>query len=139
VDGNESPASVLDGETDGVLGVRSPVKSSSKARREGVLGNCTVLVAICLALSADTLFGEGVCSRGVEILGREGFVGDFEADALDAFAGDVGEGGVDNIFIEDGALGEADARSWVSFEGLVGTINCGRSAMGRFGMEVAST
>lgn len=111
--GNESLASVLDGETDGVLGVRSPVKSSSKARREGVFGNCTELVAICLALSPDTLFGEGVCSRGVPILGRveNSFAGDFDDEVLEAFAGDVGEGGVDKIFIEDGALGEADARS----------------------------
>ena len=110
--GNESLASVLDGETDGVLGVRSPVKSSSKARREGVFGNCTELVAICLALSTDTLFGECVCSRGVPILGRveDSFDGNFN-EALEAFAGDVGEGGVDKIFIEDGVLGEADARS----------------------------
>lgn len=112
VDGNESLGSVLDGETDGVLGVKSPVKSSSKARREGVFGNGTELVAVCLDLSADALFGEAV-SRGVPILGRvkDPFSGDFDDEALEAFAGDVGEGGVDKIFIEDGALGEADARS----------------------------
>ena len=140
MDGNESLASVLDGETDGVLGVRSPVRSSSKARREGVFGNCTELVPICLALSADALFGESVCSRGMPNLSRveDSFVGDFEDDALEDFAGDVGEGGVDKIFIEDGALGEADAKSCVSFDGLLGTINCGRSAMGRFGIWVAS-
>ena len=103
----------MEGETEGVLGVKSPVKSLSKARREGVFGNCTELVAICLVLSADTLFGEGVCSRGVLNLGRvrDPFAGDFDDEALEAFAGDVGEGGVDKIFIEDGALGEADARS----------------------------
>jgi hypothetical protein len=91
-------------------------------------------------LSADTLFGEGVCSRGVLNLGRvrNPFAGDFDDEALEAFAGDVGEGGVDKIFIEDGALGEADARSCVSFEGLLGTISCGRSTMGRFGIRVAS-
>jgi len=140
VDGKESPESVLEGETEGVLGVKSPVKSSSKARREGVFGNGTELVAICLAFSADTLFGEGVCSRGVPSLGRvkDPFSGDFDDEALKAFAGEVGEGGVDKIFIEDGALGEADARSCVSFEGLLGTTNCGRSAMGMFGIWVAS-
>jgi hypothetical protein len=138
VHGNESLASVLDGETEGVLGVRSPVRSSSKARREGVFGNCTELVAICLALSVDALFGEGVCSRGVPIFGKvkDPFAGDLDDEAF-AFVGDVGEGGVDKIFIDDGALGEADARSCVSFEGLIGTINCGRSAMGRFGIGVA--
>ena len=62
MDGKESLGSVLEGETEGVLGVKSPVKSLSKARREGVFGNGTELVAICLALSADTLFGEGVFS-----------------------------------------------------------------------------
>lgn len=113
MDGKESLGSVLEGETEGVLGVKSPVKSSSKARREGVFGNGTELVAICLALSADTLFGEGVLSRGVPILCRvkHPFSGDFDDEALEAFAGEVGEGGVDKIFIEDGALGEEDARS----------------------------
>lgn len=136
MDGNESLASVLDGETEGVLGVKSPVKSSSKARREGVFGNCTELAVLCFPLTADALFGEGVCPRGVRIFGRvkDPFAGDFDGDALEA----VGEGGVDKILIEDGALGEEDARSCVSFEGLLGMISCGRSTMGRFGIRVAS-
>src|SRR6266702_511752 len=67
------------------------------------------------------------------------FAGDLdEGDALEYFVGDVGEGGVDKIFTEDGALGEADANSCVSFEGLAGTINCGRSAIGKFGVWSAS-
>lgn len=113
MDGKESPIFVLEGETEGVLGVKRPVKSSIKARREGVFGNCTELVAIGLALDADILFGEHERPRGTSILGRvkDPFVGDLDAVALRAFTGDVGEGGVDNIFMEDGDLGEADARS----------------------------
>ena len=88
-----------------------------------------------LALDADILFGEGERPRGGSMFGRaDPFVKDLDDDALGAFTGDVGEGGVDNIFIEDGALGEVDARSWVSLEGLLGTINCGRSAIGMFGI-----
>lgn len=98
---------------EGVRGVKRPVKSSSNARREGVLGNGT---------------GFMVVERAFEV----------EDDALEAFVGDVGEGGVDKIFTEDGALGEADANSCVSFEGLAGTISCGRSAIGRFGIWSAS-
>jgi hypothetical protein len=41
---------------------------------------------------------------------KDPFIGDLD-DAVRAFTGDVGDGGVDNIFIEDGDLGEADARS----------------------------
>ncbi len=113
MDGNKSPEFVLDGETEGVLGVKRPVKSSSKARREGVFGNGTELMAIGLALDADILFSEGEHPQGASIFGRAGdpFVGDLDDNALEAFTGDVGEGGVDRIFIEDGALGEADARS----------------------------
>lgn len=104
---------VLVGETEGVLGVKRPVKSSSKVRREGVFGNGTELVAIGLAFDADILFGDGERPRGVLMLGRakDPFVGGLDDDALKAFTGDVGEGGVDRIFIEDGALGEVDARS----------------------------
>jgi hypothetical protein len=113
VDGSDASEFVLEGETEGVLGVKRPVKSSSKARREGVFGNCTELMAIGLALAADILFGEGERPRGASMFGRakDPFVGDLDDDALEAFTGDVGEGGVDKIFIEDGALGEADARS----------------------------
>jgi hypothetical protein len=113
VDGSEALESVLEGETEGVLGVKRPVKSSSKARREGVFGNGTELVAIGLALSADILFGDGERPRGASMFGRakDPFVGDLDDVALGAFTGDVGEGGVDKIFIEDGALGEVDARS----------------------------
>jgi hypothetical protein len=113
VDGSESLEFVLEGETEGVLGVKRPVKSSSKARREGVFGNGTELVAIGLALNADILFGDGERPRGASMFGRakDPFVGDLDDDALGAFTGDVGEGGVDNIFMEDGALGEVDARS----------------------------
>jgi hypothetical protein len=102
----------LEGET-GDLGVKRPVKSSSKARRDGVFGNCTELVAIALIFVADILFGEGVRRRGMSMFGRanDAFVGDFDGDVFEAFLGDVGEGGVDKILIEDGALGEADARS----------------------------
>ena len=39
MDGKESLGSALDGDVEGVFGVIRPVKSSSKARREGVLGN----------------------------------------------------------------------------------------------------
>jgi hypothetical protein len=44
---------------------------------------------------------------------KDPFVGDLDDDALRAFTGDVGEGGVrvDKFFIEDGALGEVAARS----------------------------
>jgi len=83
----------------------------------------------------------GVCPRRESRLDRAGrtFAGDFdEIDALESFVGDVGEGGVDKIFTEDGALGEADANNCVSFDGLGGTINCGRSAIGRFGVSSAS-
>ena len=113
MDGSEAPEFVLVGETEGVLGVKRPVKSLSKARREGVFGNGTELVAIGLALDADILFGDGERPRGASIFGSTNgpFVGDLDDDALGAFTGDVGEGGVDNIFIEDGALGEVDARS----------------------------
>jgi hypothetical protein len=113
VDGSEASEIVLEGETEGVLGVKRPVKSSSKARREGVFGNCTELVATGLALDANILFGEGERPQGASMLGRvkDPFVGDLDDDAFRAFTGDVGEGGVDKIFIEDGALGEADARS----------------------------
>jgi hypothetical protein len=116
VDGSEAPGFVLEGETEGVLGVKRPVKSSSKARREGVSGNCTELVAIGLALDADLLLGECECPQETSTFGkaRDPFAGDLDDDALGAFTGDVGEGGVDKIFIEDGALGEADARNWVS-------------------------
>ena len=113
MEGSEASDSVLEGETEGVLGVKRPVKSSSKARREGVFGNCTELVAIDLALEANSLFGEGERPRGASMFGRvkDPFVGDLDDDALRAFTGDVGEGGVANTFIEDGDLGEADARS----------------------------
>jgi len=113
VDGSESSEFVLEGETEGVLGVKRPVKSSSKARREGVFGNGTELVAIGLALHAGNLVGEVERPRGTSMFGRvkDPFVGDLNDDAPGAFKGDVGEGGVDKIFIEDGALGEADARS----------------------------
>jgi hypothetical protein len=113
VDGSEAPTFVLEGETEGVLGVKRPVKSSSKARREGVFGNGTELVAIVLDLDADILFGDDERSRGASMFGRakDPFVGDLDDDTLRAFTGDVGEGGVDKIFIEDGALGEVDARS----------------------------
>jgi hypothetical protein len=113
VDGRESPGFVLEGETEGVLGVKRPVKSSIKARREGVFGNCTELVAIGLALDGVILFGEYERPRGASMLGRvkHPFVRDLDGVALRAFAGDVGEGGVDKIFMEDGDLGEADARS----------------------------
>ena len=93
------------------------------------------------ALEAEDLLDVGVCLRREPKSDRtEGtFAGDFEeSDALEVFVGDVGEGGVDKIFTEDGALGEADANSCVSFEGLGGTINCGRSAIGRFGVWSAS-
>ena len=110
------------------------------ARREGVFGNGTRPVAIGLALDADILFGDDERPRGVSMFDRakEHFVGDLDADALGAFTGDVGEGGVDKTFIEEGALGDVDARSLVRLEGLLGTINCGRSAMGMFGIWVAS-
>jgi hypothetical protein len=51
--------------------------------------------------------------EGASMFGRakDPFVGDLGDDILRAFTGDVGEGGVDKIFIEDGALGEVDARS----------------------------
>ena len=139
MDGSEASELVLEGETEGVLGVKRPVKSLSKARREGVFGNGTELAAIGLALEAIVLFGEGEGPRGTSMFGRtkDPFVGDLD-DAVRAFAGDVGDGGVDNIFIEDGDLGEEDARSCVSLEGLLGMISCGRSAMGRFGIGFAS-
>jgi hypothetical protein len=113
VDGSEAPELALEGELEGVLGVKRPVKSSSKARREGVFGNGTELVAIGLDLDAAILFGDGERPRGASIFGRakDSFIGDLDDDALGAFTGDVGEGGVDKIFIEDGALGEVDARS----------------------------
>lgn len=113
MDGRESPRFVLEGDTEGVLGVKRPLKSSIKARREGVFGNCTEPVAIGVAFDADTLFGEHERPRGASILGRvkDPFVGDLDAIALRAFTGDVGEGGVDRIFMEDGDFGEADARS----------------------------
>ena len=113
MDGNESSGSVLEGETEGVFGVIRPVRSSSKARREGVLGNCTEFVAKGLGCDADTLLA-GVCLREASEFGRteDPFRGDLNVgDALEPFAGDVGEGGDDNIFTEDGDLGEADARS----------------------------
>lgn len=113
MDGSESLKLVLEGETEGVLGVRRPVKSSSKARREGVFGNGIELVAIGLAFDADILFGDSERPRGASMFGRakDPFVGDSDGFTLGAFTGDVGEGGVDKIFIEDGALGEVDARS----------------------------
>ncbi len=113
MDGNKLPEFVLDGKTEGVFGVKRLVKSSSKAWQEGVFGNGMELMAIGLALDTDILFGEGEYLRGASIFGRAGdpFVGDLDDNALEAFTGDVGEGGVDRIFIEDGALGEADARS----------------------------
>ena len=45
--------------------------------------------------------------------------------------GEVGEGGVAKVETEAeaDALGEADARSRVRFEGFAGRISCGRSAM----------
>jgi hypothetical protein len=107
----------LEGETEGVLGVRRPVRSSSKARRDGVLGNCTEFVAMGLAFDADALLDAGVGLREASLVGGMGnpFVGDFNVgdvlDALGVFTGDVGEGGVDNILTEDGDLGEEDARS----------------------------
>jgi hypothetical protein len=107
----------LEGETEGVLGVRRPVRSSSKARREGVFGNCTEFAAKGLAFDADTLLDVGVCLREAPVFGRtdDPFVGDCNVgdvfEALGVFTRDVGEGGVDNIFIEDGDLGEDDARS----------------------------
>lgn len=113
MDGSEALEFVLEGEMEGVLGVRRPVKSSSKARREGVFGNGTELVAIGLVWNVDILFGDGERPRGESMFGRakDPFVGDLDDDALGAFTGDVGEGGVDKTFIEDGALGEVDARS----------------------------
>ena len=135
MEGSKALEFVLEGELDGVLGVKRPVKSLSKARREGVFGNGTEFVTIGLPLDADILFGDGERPRGASMFGRaDPFVGDLDNDALGAFTGDVGEGGVDKVFIEDEALGEVDARSWVSLEGLLGTINCGRSAMGMFGI-----
>jgi len=112
VDGSEASELVLEGDTEGVLGVKRPVRSSSKARREGVFGNGKELVTIGLALEAIILFGEGERPRGASMFGRakNPFVGDLDVVAR-AFTGDVGDGGVDNIFIEDGDLGEADARS----------------------------
>lgn len=90
----------------------------------------------------DLLADDGVYLRWESKSDRteDAFTGVFdERDAtLEAFVGDVGEGGVDKIFTEDGDLGEADASSCVSFEGLGGTINCGRSAIGRFGIWSAS-
>ena len=90
----------------------------------------------------DLLDDDGVYLRWESKSDRmeDAFTGVFdESDAtLEAFVGDVGEGGVDKIFTEDGDLGEDDANSCVSFEGLVGTINCGRSAIGRFGIWSAS-
>jgi hypothetical protein len=113
VDGSESLEIVLEGEQEGVLGVKRPVKSSSKARREGVFGNGTEPVAIGLAFDADILFGDGERPRGASMFGKakDPFVGDFDDETLGAFTGDVGEGGVDRIFTEDGVLGEVDARS----------------------------
>ena len=113
MDGSEASEPVLEGDTEGVLGVKRPVKSSSKARREGVFGNGTELVVINLALDAEILFGDGERPRGTSMLGRgkDPFSGDLDDDTLVAFTGDVGEGGVDKIFMEDGALGEVDARS----------------------------
>jgi hypothetical protein len=113
VDGSEAPGFVLVGETEGDSGVKRPVKLSSKARWEGVFGNCMELMAIGLALNADILLGEGECPQEASMFGRakDSFVGDSDDDALGAFTGAVGEDGVDKIFIEDGALGEADARS----------------------------
>ena len=93
------------------------------------------------ALEAEDLLDEGVYLRweSKSVRAEDTFTGVFdESDALEAFVGDVGEGGVDKIFTEDGDLGEADANSCVSFEGLGGTINCGRSAIGRFGIWSAS-
>ena len=86
------------------------------------------------ALDAEDLLDEGVYLRweSKSDKAEDSFAGVF--DALEAFVGDVGEGGVDKIFTEDGDLGEADANSCVSFEGLGGTTNCGRSAIGRFGI-----
>jgi hypothetical protein len=122
VDGKESLGSALDDDEEGVFGVRRPVKSSSNARREGVLGNGTELVAANRVLEAEDLLDEGVYLRWESKSDRteDAFTGVFdESDAtLEAFVGDVGEGGVDRIFTEDGDLGEADANSCVSFEGL---------------------
>jgi hypothetical protein len=107
----------LEGETEGVLGVRRPVRSSSKARREGVFGNCTEFVVNGLVFDAEALLDAGVCLRETPEFGRteDPFVGDFNVgdvlEALGVFTGDVGECGVDNIFTEDGDLGEEDARS----------------------------
>lgn len=117
MDGNESSGSVLEGETEGVFGVIRPVRSSSKARREGVLGNCTEFVAKGLDCDGDALLDAGVCPREAPEFDKteDPFGGDLNVgdtlEALGAFAGDVGEGGDDNIFTEDGDLGDADARS----------------------------
>jgi len=91
-------------------------------------------VAVDRALEDDDLLDEGVYLRwgSKSVKTEDTFVGVF--DESNAFVGDVGEGGVDKIFTEDGDLGEADANSCVSFDGLGGTINCGRSAIGRFGI-----
>ena len=117
MDGSEALGFLLVGETEGDSGVKRPVKLSSKARWEawweGVFGNCMELMAIGPALNADILLGEGECPQEASMFGRakDSFVGDSDDDALGAFTGAVGEDGVDKIFIEDGALGEADARS----------------------------
>ena len=70
-------------------------------------------MAIGLAFDANALFGDGERPRGASMFGKAKvpFVEDLDDVTLGAFTGDVGEGGIDNIFIEDGALGEVDARS----------------------------
>jgi hypothetical protein len=96
-------------------------------------------VAVDRAVEVEDLLDEGVCLRSKSDRTEDTFAGDFdESDALQVFVGDIGEAGVDKIFGEDGALGDADANSCVSFKGLAGRISCGRSAMGRVGIWSAS-
>lgn len=73
-------------------------------------------------------FDAGVTGNGTANV----FWGDLRGDdgRLD-LEGEVGEGGAVRIegIEEVEALGEDEARSFVSFEGFTGTISCGRSAM----------
>jgi hypothetical protein len=59
VDGSELLEIALEGEREGILGVKRPAKSLSRAWQEGIFGNGTKLVAISLAFDTDILFGDG--------------------------------------------------------------------------------
>jgi hypothetical protein len=111
--------------------------SERLCREEGVCGKRMELLPASAVFTGDT--GAGFAGDDDGVRGNERVNGLREDSCFeDDFVGDTreGDGGAFRIEIEDGDLGDADARSRVRVDGAWAVDNGGKSAKGNSGTGV---